>query len=337
MNSILGVTIVLSVLFFSFSTLGTMAMKKLEIDVDFCGRGILGFLIFAFVFVLIDVPMEYIQVPFQVLAYTTLAVWLALIGYSIYDSKVIMFLTKNTLSDNTVFGMIVIVGAEIWYGMKNAIYTSYTDAAYYNLSSITAIYTNTIFQYDQFSGLLGNANTRAQDSCIMFVAVLSQISGMHVLVMVNRVMAILEIILFNMLLYEIALLISKNNRKIAFLTIPIYFVLSLFYWSNGGETLLWGRLAETKSMLANVYIPAVLYSFLLLATQKRKGKVWWIIMCAATVGAALSYSGTYIILAYVFFLAVSYWLFHGRKWKDVGYSALSVVPGTVLVLMRTFL
>lgn len=335
MNSTIGVAVVLVGLFFTFYILGAMIIKKIKIELDFCGQVIAGFVVFALAFVVVDIPFEYAGASFNALAYSMLIVWCALIGYSIYFCKGITFPSKDLLADNSVFGMLTIVGAEIWYGMNNAIYTSNMDAAYYNLSSITAIYTNTIFEYEQFSGFFGNANTRAQDSYIMFVAVLSKLSNMHVLVMVNRVMAILEIVLFNILLYEIAMLLTNRNKKIAHFAIPMYAIISLYYWVNGGEALLWGRLAESKSMFANIYIPIVLYCFLVLATQKENKKIWWMIMGAVTVGGALSFSGTYIILGYTFFLVLAYWLMNGRQWKDIGYSVLAVLPGTVLMLIRT--
>lgn len=336
MNTVLGISVVLIVLFTIFYVLGTFVEKKVNTDIDFCGKIIIGFLLFAVAFVIVDVPLEYVGVSFSTLAYAAAAVWIVLIGYAIYDTRGSLTTNLIDFSDNKVFAAIIAVGAEIWYGMKNAIYTSHSDAAYYNMSAITAIYTDTIFTYDQFSGLTDYANARAQDSWIMFVAVLAQLTGMHVLVIVNRVMAILEIVLLNMLLYEIALLLTKKNRKIAILSIPMYAVISLYYWMNGGESLLWGRLAETKSMLANVYIPAVLYCFLLLAVQRENKKIWWIIMCAVLVGGALSYSGTYMILAYTFFLALSYWLLNGRKWKDAGYAVLAVLPATLLMVVRAF-
>lgn len=337
MDSVLGVMIVLLGLFMGFDILGAMAVKKLHIEVDFCGQVLLGFLVFTFIFVVIDVPMEIVQLPFDVLAYLVMAAWIVAIIYSLYKLKRIELPSREVLSDNRVFGMLLVVGAEIWYGMKNAIYTSHSDAAYYNMSSLTAIYTNTIFEYDQFSGFLGNANTRAQDSYIMLVAVLSKMTNMHVLVMINRVLAIVEIVLFNMLLYEIALLLSKKNHKLAFFSIPMYAVISLYYWISGGETLLWGRLAETKSMLANVYIPLLLFTFLLLTTQRENKKIWYCIMCAVMVGGALSFSGTYIMLAYAFFLALPYWLMNGRQREDIKYALCAVAPATLLMVVRTFL
>ena len=337
MDSIIGIVIVLTCLFVAFYVLGAMLERKLDIEVDSFCRIILGFILFLFAFVVIDVPLEYAHVPFHVLAYGALFVWIMLAGYSIYYVRKIEFPSKAFWNENTTFGFLLVVGVEIWYGMRNAIYTSYSDAAYYNMSSITSIYTNTIFEYDQFSGLAGFDPTRAQDSSIILVAVLSKISHMHVLIMVNRVMAVLEIVMFNLILYEIALILSKKNKKIAFLTVFFYFVISLFYWMNGGENLLWGRLAETKSMLANIYIPVVLLCFSLLAGMREKKRLWILIMCAVTVGVALSFSGTYIVLAFTFYLVLSYWLLNGRKIQTIIYAALAVTPSTVIMLMRTFL
>ena len=71
--------------------------------------------------------------------------------------------------------------------------------------------------------------------------------------------------------------------------------------------------------------------------MREKKRLWILIMCAVMVGVALSFSGTYIVLAFTFYLVLSYWLLNGRKIQTIIYAALAVTPSTVIMLMRTFL
>lgn len=86
----------------------------------------------------------------------------------------------------------------------------------------------------------------------------------------------IEIVAANLAVYEIALRLSKGNRAVAVWTAIIRALISVLCW-NLGEVpgyYLWTRMAESKSMLANVYLPLALLAIVLAAEETEKKQCW---------------------------------------------------------------
>ena len=169
---------------------------------------------------------------------------------------------------------VVLLVVQIWYGMGNQLYVSRYDTSYYNGNAINALYTDTMYQYDAYTGVYVGKAVAWHDSYSMLVAFLAKLLFMHPLVVVNRIMGVIEIVAANLAVYEIALRLSKGNRAVTVWTAIIRALLSVQCW-NLGEVpgyYQWTRMAESKSMLANVYLPLAVLAIVLAAEETEKNE-----------------------------------------------------------------
>jgi hypothetical protein len=338
MNTSIGVGIAVAVLSSLFLLLGNRFFWIFRRQESLLVEWLLGFALFLGVFSLIDVPIELSEQPFHVLVYAEEAVFavLALIGIVWYAKKNAGSIrTRLKRPDILVILFAAIVIAQMIYGMNNRIYASYYDTSYYNGNAINAIYTDTIYRYDPYTGVYVGDATEHNDSYPMLIAVLAKSFGMHPLVIVNRVLGILELAAVNFIIYEIALQLSNKNRKIAVWTVGLHAVMSLLCGelSLGNEYALWLRMAESKSMLANVYLPLVLLGLIGIAKQAKDKANWIILMIVVFAGISMSLSGIFIILlmAAVGLFSVLLGQHRGKYW---GYALLCILPGVLMGAIR---
>ena len=96
---------------------------------------------------------------------------------------------------------LVLLVVQIWYGMGNQLYVSRYDTSYYNGNAINALYTDTMYQYDAYTGVYVGKAVAWHDSYSMLIAFLAKLFFMHPLVVVNRIMGVIEIVAANLAVY----------------------------------------------------------------------------------------------------------------------------------------
>lgn len=338
MNSVFGVGIVLIVLSVIFILLADRFLALFHRQEQGGFLWLLGFVLFLGIFALVDLPIELLELPFHTLVYMEIAVFVILtvvctIWYVRENDKSVKHIWKKPDWITIIF--LALIVAQVIYGMNNRIYASYYDTSYYNGHAINAIYTDTLYQYDPYTGVyLGDA-TEWNDSYPMLIAVLAKSFGMHTLVVINRVLGILEIVAVNVVIYEIAFRLSNAKRKVAVWTVGIHAGMSLLSWGLGdlNEYYLWVRMAESKSMLANVYLPMVLLGLIMIAQQIESKYNWWVLAVFVLAGVSMSLSGIFITTTMVGegMLPI---LLYQRKAKYWGYAVLCMVPSVVMGAIR---
>lgn len=338
MNSYLGVVIALAVLSSIFMLLGHCFFSLLRKKERFEFQWLFGFVIFLTIFALVDLPIELVGAPFHVLVYAELVVFLLITVLCVfYCKKEIQGIRrlKWQKPDCMTVLFIAIIVFQVIYGMGNRIHASYFDTSYYHGHAINALYTDTLYEYDAYTGVYMGDAAEWNDSYPMLIAVLAKCFAMHPLVVVNRIFGILEIITANLLIYEIAIQLSNGKRKVAVWTAGIHAVMSLLCWglTDSGEYYLWVRMAESKSMLANVYIPFVLLGLVRLAKRAEDTYNWYVIMLIVFAGVSMSLSGIFMLLLMVGagLLAI---LVYARKVKYLWYAVICVLPGIVMGAVR---
>ena len=333
MNSALGIVIGLAVLSCIFWILGAGFCRLMGRQEDLGFLWLLGMAIFLGIFSVVDILAEAGSAAFHVLFYTALAVFVLVLAlcvvYLVRTGKNVggFRMIRYPVRDVWLLLFVVLVVVQIWYGMGNQLYVSRYDTSYYNGNAINALYTDTMYQYDSYTGVYVGKAVAWHDSYSMLIAFLAKLLFMHPLVVVNRIMGVIEIVAANLAVYEIALRLSKGNRAVAVWTTIIRALISVLCW-NLGEVpgyYLWARMAESKSMLANVYLPLVLLAIVLAAGETEKKECWIMLGAFAFAGATMSMSGVFMIpmLLGVGLLPV---LLRQKKLKYWGYAVLSVLP-----------
>lgn len=338
MDSVIGIIIAFSVLsgiFYIFGNMYTFLFQKRE---SIACQWLIGFVMCLSLFAIVDIPLETIGVSFQTLAYGFLGVGIAAIAICI--ALYIMNTKKNgraKIKPLDTFAMIflILIMIQVIYGMYNSIYTSYMDTAYYNGNTMNAVYTNTMYEYSPYTGVYEPGRIQQNDSYSMLIAVLAQLFCMHPLVMINRIFGMIEIVAVNIIIYEIAYRLSESNKQIAVCTVAIHAVMSIMTWqaSSINEAFLWTRMAESKSMLANIYLPLVLLGLIIIAKKIDEKYGWILLGLFVFAGAAMSLSGIFMILAMLGVGLLAILIYH-LKAKYFLYAFLCAIPCICVGMIR---
>lgn len=337
MNSAVGVGIGIIILSGIFIILGKCCtiFKK---DEHFGMQWLIGFAIFLSIFAVVDMPLEMLHVSFLTLSYTTAAVMGAVTtGCLIVCIRKRNKFAKKALQmpDTLTLVLLTIIIVQIIYGMYNSIYTSYMDTAYYNGNTMNAIYTNTMYEYSPYTGLYAPESIEQNDSYSMLIAVLAKLFCMHPLVMINRIFGIIEIVAVNIIIYEIAYRLSESNKQVAVCTVALHAVMSIMTWqaSSINEAFLWTRMAESKSMLANIYLPLVLLGLIIVAKKIDQKYGWILLGLFVFAGSAMSLSGIFMIFAMLGVGLFAIFIYHPRT-RYFLYAVFCAMPCICVGMIR---
>lgn len=338
MNSYMGVAIALIVLSIIFLLLGNQFLRLFHREDRLEFQWLFGFVLFLAIFAIVDLPVELMQTSFHALAYWEAAVFLILtvasaVWYVRNKSEGAKVVWKKPDMITVIFLVLIVV--QVIYGMNNRVYASYYDTSYYNGHALNAIYTDTVYKYCPYTGLYVGDATEWNDSYPMLIAVLAKCFGMHTLVVINRVIGILEIVAVNLIIYEIAFRLSDARRTVAVWTVGIHAVMSLLCWelSELNEYFLWVRMAESKSMLANVYLPLVLLALIMIAQEIENKYNWCVLAIIVFAGVSMSLSGIFMITVMVG-VGMLPILLYQRKLKNWGYAVLCMLPSVMMGAIR---
>ena len=203
--------------------------------------------------------------------------------------------------------------------MNNGVSVHGYDTSYYNGHAATALYTDTMYQYDARTGLYIGKESYVHDCYPMLIATLAKLFSMHTLVIV----------------YETARRLAGGRKDIANWTVGIHGALSIlsYEFPDTAEYYLWQRTAESKSMLCNIYLPFVLLALVLLAKEIDNKCNWLILGMIVTAGMAMSVSGIFIIAAMVG-IGVVVIMTVQKKWKYMINTMLCMMPGLMIGMIR---
>lgn len=172
------------------------------------------------------------------------------------------------------------------------------DSAYYIGKISTNVYTNTLGQYNPYTGSLNNAlDSRRIFACYPdYSSVICQLFGIHPLKQAKLIMPELIILFTNIIYYHIGLLLFENNKRKATCVNCMIFLLN--FYNNTiytSATFLFTRSYEGKSILANFVIPGLLLSLLLLWKDK-KSKLGYCMLFIFSISSCIFSSSSMLII-----------------------------------------
>ena len=332
MNSALGIVIGLAVLSCIFWILGAGVCRLMGRKEEPGFLWLFGMALFLGIFSVVDIFTEAGGAAFHVLFYTALAVLVIAVALGVVylvraGRKEGGSWMRYPARDVWLLLFLVLLVVQIWYGMGNQLYVSRYDTSYYNGNAINALYTDTMYQYDAYTGVYVGKAVAWHDSYSMLIAFLAKLFFMHPLVVVNRIMGVIEIVAANLAVYEIALRLSKGNRAVAVWTAIIRALISVLCWNRRGSGLLsWTRAWQSRKSMLECISSAWRCPPIVLAAEETEKKQYWIMLGVfAFAGATMSMSGVFMIpmLMGVGLLPV---LLRRKKLKYWGYAVLSVLP-----------
>lgn len=284
--------------------LGNLLTRFFKIKEDAAQELVFGYLLYFALFELFTVPMTLTWAPLSVLT----KVWVGVLAVLALCSAVLngrRWLKRlgsigRLLSEHSyflVFAGLAVAGTCLYA----VLYTGNThDAAYYVGATNTAVYTDTLWRYNPYTGLpVTNFNTRyIFSSYPMHNAVWCQLLGLPALIETKVVMSALNVFVADLLIYLIGKRLFRGRKRPAVLMLCFWALLQMFsYTQYTTGAFLLTRGYEGKALLANISIPAVLYASIWFWQESRNKQLWAVLFLAAL--SALTFSGSSIIFPVV--------------------------------------
>lgn len=296
---------------------------------------IMGFSFCMVIFMFIEIPAHILGWNLSVLAYLYIAIVIVAGLLMAFISKRGQVRVEGIEKKELLF-LCVVIMAQILFQFFNMLYGSTWDTGQYIGQISTALYTDTIRQFEPFSGKeMGYFDAQNLFATYeMHSAVVCKLLHIHPLIYVHRIIASLEMIFVNILPYNIALQLFKGNFKQARIAIISMLIINLFsYTLYTWSGFLFLRAGESKSMLAMVILPLILYCTILLA-QNEKGKmIGLFLVLAVTLGVGICKSGAFIIPVALFAELLPVVLLD-KRWKLLFLYVISNIPCAVVCVYQ---
>lgn len=319
------VIIILLLLFFVFGSLITYRSEKGGNTILYTVN--IGFMVYFTVFQIIALPMKLLLQPLSRLA----IIWVVIcFGVSILSVVINMKPWKchfrsddfrNTIP-HTMVVLVILIGL-ICLITNNIQYGSTIDSAYYIGISGSSVFTDTIEQYNPYTGV----KMDTLDSLYLLLtysvhnSVVSMITKIHPLIVYRLIMSTIVIIITGFNLYNIAAeFLSKHKIRLLatwILMLAVYMCGYSMYSPSGFFTY---RTFEGKTILAVIVIPTLL--LILIRTLRKKHNFWeWCeMLCVLIGGMAFSMSAMLLMPTLISMYYIPVILSKSRKkviWKYI--------------------
>lgn len=321
---------------------GALVINKLfkEKVIDLLLAIVCGAICMLAVFYILVIPMLYLKMSLNILVISWSVIMLILCGLSIAINRgKIKDAFRNSLSKirNLSFIAVLVILLVIAQGFLAAYYQhSDADDAFFVAASATAISTDSIFQFDPYSGLpIPFYPPRYVLAPFpIFVAVLSKVMLIHPTIISHTIFPAVLIPLS----YIIWGLLGRKffpGRSIS----VFYFMLFLCVLNIFGNTSIYTnatfllfRIWQGKSVLANIVIPAILY-FSYRTMPKDSGFGAWLMLFACALAACLV-SSMGVVLAFFMIIGIGVvFSFQNKKINSLLYSIACSTPCIVCAIV----
>lgn len=315
--------------------IGTLLINQLfkEIETDLLLAVVCGAICMLAVFYILVIPMQFLSIPLHILAICWCIVMIILCGFSLIFN---WSRFKRILGDNyqkikirswfTALIIALILSQAFiltWYQHID------NDDAVYVASATTAVNTDSIFQYNPYTGqsLVEYPDRYVLSPFPIFIATLSKLVLIHPTIVAHT---ILPAFLIPLSYIVIALLGKKLfPDQPSGVYYFLLFMCVLNYFGNvsiyTNSTFLLLRIWQGKAVLANIIIPAILYfSFRAMLGERNYGE--WIMVFACSLTACLV-SSMGILLAPIMIACMGFvFAIQNRKIKTLLYSIACCLP-----------
>lgn len=293
----MGILIQLAVFF----CIGGLLMRVLKMKEDTSAALVLGYLCYFTVFEVVAVPMTLALVRLTVLAVVWAVVLLAAVGFAVWRLHKSWRKQAGRIPDiwKEHSWLILLVGAVLIVQCLIVVFYQDTtvDAAYYVGTVSTSVYTDTLGRYNPYNGfLLKKFQARYVFSAYpMNNAVWCRLLGLHPLIQSKVVMSVINVLMANLVIYQIGKRLFKGGKKQADMMVCFVCLLQLFsYTIYTPGTFFFTRSYEGKALLANISIPVVLYCSIWFWQNYKDRNIWVVLFLASA--SAVAFSGSAIIL-----------------------------------------
>lgn len=268
-------------------------------------RVLLGFFCYYFLFQLMAIPLKLTLQPLSLL---TKLWWIFILAVMILFS----FLRRKTFpvqkaylqelfakQKRPLLCLVLIILIQLIMVNYNGETYALWDQSYYIGDVSASVYTDSISQYDPYTGaLLSKLNAEyLLETYQNHSAVLCQLLRVPPLMETRIAEASIMVILANLIYYQLGLqLFGKNYRKKGVSLVCFLFLLNLFSFNlYTGAEFLFFRAFEGKTVLACIILPMVFLLFLKIAGNHQKRSHWWELLLVISASFGLNMSAIYML------------------------------------------
>lgn len=310
--------------------------KKIEISNAF----VYGFVIIWAIMQLITIPFIYLKVSLSVLAGILISVYsliflFAVIKYRREIADAFVRLWKNKTKDSWL--IIVCCGLIAFHTFS--IMTSALgdlDDSFYVAQAETAVKTNTIMEYDPYTGdAYGELPSRYVLSPFpTYVAFLSWFSGFSSAAIAHTFLPGVLFILAYIVYYLISkTLFEKDLIKQGVFLLFVITILSNSYFSRRTQgVFMYTRIWQGKGTLVAILIPLLVYWGIVICQNKMKKVDWWLLTATLMSACFVSSMGIMLGAIVIGILGIAN-LVVNKNWKEVFYMALCCAPNILYSLI----
>lgn len=314
--------------------LGNLPTRFLKLSKDAAQELVFGYLFYFALFELFAVPMTLAWAPLSVLT----KVWTVVLAVLVLCSALLngrswwkrLRAIRSLLREHS-YVLVLAVLALAASCLYAVLYTGNThDAAYYVGATNTAVYTDTLWRYNPYTGSpVTNFNTRYIFSAYpMHNAVWCQLLGLPALIQTKVVMSALNVLVAGLLIYLIGKRLFLQKKHPAAVMLCFWALLQMFsYTQYTTGAFLLTRGYEGKALLANISILAVLYVSVWFWQESGNQRLWGIQFLTAL--SALTFSGSSIIFPAVLAAGMLPVMLLKKRWKEAPFFALCLLPQAV--------
>lgn len=335
---IIGLVLIVQVLvFFSF---GLLAAKLFHINTSSITLTLLsGFMFYFCVFGFIAIPLILTSQKLSTLAYSIIA----LSVFSLFLTVFLFWKQWRALLAHivTIFkkhGVMLIPLLIVVFILEMIVFThidSSADGSYYIGKVSTDVYTNTMGQYNSYTGtVLNELDGRRVFACFPeYNAVIAYLFHIHPLKQAKLIMPQLLALFTLFLYYQIGLQFFSGNHKKADCFVCLGFFLDLYSFTiYTNSTFLLTRTYEGKSILANIILPGIFLCFLMLWKQSNI-KFAKIFLFALSLSSCFFSSSSMLIVPIGLTAGLFIWICKERKIANFIFYVICALPNIIVCIL----
>ena len=210
------------------------------------------------------------------------------------------------------------------------------DDAFYVAQAETAVKTNTIMEYDPYTGELYKKlpSRYVLSPFPSYVAYLSWLSGLSSAAIAHTFLPGILVVLAYIVYYLAAkLLFPKDLFKQGVFLLFVITILSNSYFSRHSQgVFMYTRIWQGKGTLVAVLIPLLIYWGIRICQGKMKNVDWCLLLCTMLSTCFVSSMGIMLGAIVVGILGIGNFIVN-KNWKEVLYMALCCIPNMVYALL----
>lgn len=242
--------------------------------------------------------------------------------------------------DGLVWRLVFWLAIVFQLGMRLSQQISDGDDAFYIATATAAVDSNTMNLIQPYTGVVTpDLDLRhAFSSGPLWLAFLSEVTGIHPAVMAHSVLALVLIVLHYLIILGIAKVLFPDRRKEQYVLGCIVALFNVYGFVSiyTAQTFMLTRTWQGKSMFANLFIPAVFMLLLWLISLKKKEKIcrtYYVVAGIVLFGATSTTTLATIVTPFLFLLGALFGSIYHKKIGILIKSLLACIPAGVVGLL----